>query len=474
MAKTFILGGAGADELNAGIFTTGGSATFTNSQDTGGAALFTDDAILATEITDNGTTVTIARAGIDTGIVVDHWVFVDWADGTFADGRFRVSAVASGSITIDFGGDAGNKPTLDTTKLRIGGAVKEGAASDTTQLQAIFDSAVVGDLIKIQGDLTIGAKIDIDQSDGTAVARIAVVGVDTAGVELSVGDTYPIITPGAAIAAGMFEVGEVDYWKFTKLDLNGDGGGANVANHCINLSTALGVANQVTNCELHGSNLSCLRNLGTVTSIIFCDIHTSGSDRGLEIRISRCFVLGCSIHDNALMGVSSITTDVQILHCTIYNNGSDGIDLSAVADRVQVSNTIMENNGAAGLLMASGADDCRIFNNSSCNNTTYGYELTVDDDRHELFSGNHANGNGIASVDVGAWADVGQGGNTVGEPQFAQIGTNYAIGNADVLQSGVIGLNGRKLLIGADAINLTGIFDRTRVRYSSSTHGYSL
>lgn len=474
MANTFILGGASADELNAGTLTAGGSATWPNSQGADGVALFTDDAITAAEITDNGTTVTITRGGIGSGILVDHWAYVDWVDGTFADGRYRVSARAAGSVTIDFGGDAGNKPTLDTTKLRIGGAVKQGAADDITHIQALFDAAVAGDSLKIQADLSFGATLDVNQNSGTEADRIIVEGVSpSTGNRLAVTDTWPVITTSVSLVNGLIAPVGTTYWEWYQFDCNG--GGAGKADYGMNGNSATADNHGFFNCKFHNCDLNGLRWLGDFSVLANCEVYDNRATGGVLWQSERGGILGLHTHDNIGYGLSVADSANTVEYVVAADNSTDGIVVGATADAGTVCNCTAVGNGGDGFVINSSADLMRIYNNVSCNNTGNGYNLNADIGHLLFFGNNHASGNSAESDLGGTWADVGHGGNTNDDPDFADATNNvYTIGNADILQSGVLDSRGVATLIGAQAIELTGVLNRLRTRYSDAVHGYKL
>ena len=399
MSVIFILGGSAADELNGGAFDDATAMVWANAQGDNGAALFSNNACT---VDANVNDVRITRAGYFAVDLAGVYAYCDFPSN-YAAGRYKIKSSDVNSITIDLLWSADIVPP--STTANVGGAVKQGAADDTTHIQAILESAVAGDTIKIQGDLDVAAELDLNAvgNAGTIGLWITLEGVNSAGVRIARTETQPIITATNESMDNILDLNLL-YWQINGLSFDAD----NLADTGVTIGTG-GDYGVIDYCEFYNSKNDGLYCNGSFNSITNCESYDNDDD-GIWCGYGKNVVINCISHDNGGEGIHCYTGQVLMLNCISHGNGGAGFRLYGTsAFYTQLINCTSDNNGTYGLEIKKGAYFTLIQNCIFSNNAQYGVYFgdVAEVDSVLYVKNNNAYGNGTDPCNAGTWATPG-------------------------------------------------------------------
>ena len=488
MTQTWIFGRKGtqasASNDNGGAIEDGGAATYDTMQLTNAAALFVDLGVAFADISEADPCVIGGLTGVGALVPLGTYVNIVWnAGGNFVSDRYQITATTANSISIDYDTSILTKPTGNATKVYLGGALGGTAGANTrTVLQIVFDGLTAGDTVSIaQGTFTIdGTAVDVDQNTGANGTRMNIQGVNAVtGDILTVGETRPIIQANASIAdkSPLYITNTMLYYDWRFLDLRG--GGANKADHAWFNNDSNSTNHRMFNCKLSASDKSCLNNIGHNFLAKDCEIFGGlGASAGNNVYLRGNYskMIDCIVRDGVggANGIRMRTGGGVVSGCRIYGNAAAGILVNLESAQANITNNTIYNNTGAGLDINTAADNIVAYNNIVSGNGGTQWELNSNATHFALFTNNHAFG-GTGLVDAGTWADIGDGNNITGDPQFVDAANgDFRIQNLDVLTGGKPDADGRGTVMGAQSPKLLDLISRTRARYDEATHGWAI
>jgi hypothetical protein len=432
--RHFIIGGSGdqsaATNNAGGAYRPSDGGSYTSFQGSDGAPLDSDTVGSVLALNGPGGFVKL-QVGDGSGHDFVHligvagvYVNVDFGS-VYVDDRYEVLSVEANGDYILLGEFYSADDTV--TSYYVGGALD----TDDVGWQVAFDEGIAGDHIAISADCTFGATVMVDTNSGTEADKIIIEAVDeTTGVRLTVEDTLPVIVPSAALGNGVFLLSNsIDYTDWHLIVVNGDGGGANVADHGWDCNDSGCRFHRLFNCRVYDTNAACILAAWRYGLVSQCIASGSTTGEGIRIGYNNNTVVGCTSYENATYGIIFSASYSTVESNTCYGNGSDGIYVGADASHI-VHNTCVGNAGS-GIELTSGAQGNNVWNNICVDNSDgENYKLINSNPRHNFFGYNHSHGSATHTdvVADGAWADLLGGGNTSGDPLFVdKTNHNYTL-----------------------------------------------
>ena len=242
----------------------------------------------------------------------DYYVDPDLATGN-EDGSSTANAWFSLQDAVDGKNNAGKPAAGDSVLL------KHGTGNDETP----------------------SAIIDFDVAEGTSIAMVKWIGVNSSWVD----DGTRYIIDGGSTATSLFNM-VTDYHYFKNIELN------NAQVNCIDFEGAADHPMIFHSCRFHNPTSACFDTYSKLMLFYKCHLTSAGADgyyrpwetdfifcviadntgEGLDIFHELTSVIGCLIHNNGGNGIKSDNnTGINFLFNVIDGNTGDGIQIDGAA-----------------------------------------------------------------------------------------------------------------------------------------------
>jgi hypothetical protein len=325
------------------------------------------------QITIDGATITFTLSNTTVGVLAGHTVttadlgnFVRFTGGTVTAGRYRITAINTGtnSWTVDRAAGV----ATNTGTGRMGGAVKHlGTLTNSTG--TTLSSGKIW--VKNDGAYTLTTTTPGDGGPCSSVATSVII----EGYQTTRGDrgTPPTIDAGALTGFQFFAVGTNGLPTVINIIFDGNGNstvdGIGGATQTRSLAYLVQVKRCVTGFLSFGMRFkrcyaeSCTTGFtaGAMQSVAkSCGVGFTVSSQSNSY--SNCIAYSCTSHGFSVAG------GVEVDQCTSYGNGGDGFNINS-SSGAHITNSISYGNTGYGFNNFSNTTPLKLFTNAGGSNT---------------------------------------------------------------------------------------------------------